>query len=365
MLYFHYKEYKKVYMSSNFSLQIIPFVLIFLLTYFLLKLFIKNSYKFGLIDEPNERSSHSSSVPRGAGIVFGFVFLVSVFLFGFLHVGNMAYFYTFVSFIIVYITGIYDDIKDVSSKKKFLFIIIASLIAYLDGFHISSLGTYFGYELNLGYLTLPFTIFAIVGFTNALNLTDGLDGLAGSISIAMLLGLLYIGINHDDNILIYLPLFLISSLLAFLVLNWHPAKVFMGDSGSLFLGFTIALLSIYALNYINPVSILFLAAIPMLDTLIVMRRRKQRGQSLFEADKNHLHHILLSVKKDHLFTVTSLLKIQLIFGLIFIQVYDKSDLINLMLFSVSFMVFFKLFDPRGMYRRKEKKSKKRKKETLQ
>jgi UDP-GlcNAc:undecaprenyl-phosphate GlcNAc-1-phosphate transferase len=131
----------------------------------------------------------------------------------------------------------------------------------------------------------------------------------------------------------------------------------MGDSGSLFLGFTIALLSIYSLEYINPASILFLAAIPLLDTLMVMRRRKQRGQSMFVADKNHIHHILLKFKKDKLFTVKSLIKFQILFALIFIQVYDKSDFINIILFAVLFLIFFNLFDPRMSYRKSNKKRK--------
>lgn len=348
-------------MSSTLLLKGLPFLLIFISTYLLLKLFIKYSHHINLIDRPNGRSAHSVVIPKGAGIVFSFVFLISVLLFGLLHADTLNYLYIFLSFIIVFITGIYDDIKCISSKKKFTFIIIAALIAYFDGFQILSLGNYFGVELSLGYLALPFTIFAIVGFTNAINLTDGLDGLAGSISSLILCALLYIGVNHNDDILIYLPLFLLASLIAFLILNWYPAKVFMGDSGSLFLGFTIALLSIYALQYINPVSVLFLTAVPILDTLMVMRRRRQRNQSLFIADKNHLHHILLDVKQDYLFTVLTLLKVQLIFGLIFIQVYNKSDFINLILFSFSFMVFFKLFDPRITYRRKEKKSIKRSK----
>ena len=128
----------------------------------------------------------------------------------------------------------------------------------------------------------------------------------------------------------------------------------MGDSGSLFLGFTIAILSIYTLKYVNPASILFLAAIPLLDTLIVIRRRKQRNQSLFVADKNHLHHMLLGFKKDKLFTVSSLIKLQMLFSLIFVQVYDKSDFINLVLFILLFSIFFTLFDPRINHRKKRK-----------
>jgi len=323
-------------------------------TFIMLKLLIPNGAKLGLMDVPNNRSSHKLPVVRGAGIVFGFTFLVGIIAFYYYPLENPLYLYTFLSLVIVYATGFYDDIYEITSRKKFIFIIIATGIACYDGFNITSLGNYFGYELTLGYLSVPFTIFAIVGFTNAINLTDGLDGLAGSISVIILSGLLYIGLLHDDYFLISLTILSIGPLLVFLYFNWYPAKVFMGDSGSLFLGFFIALLSIYALKYVTPSSILFLAAIPLLDTLIVMRRRKQRKQSLFVADKNHLHHILLNFKKDKLFTVFSLLKLQVIFTLIFVQVYDKPDIVNMILFGVLFMVFFNLFDPRMNVRRKLK-----------
>ena len=339
---------------------LITAVISFVLTYILLKVFIPNASKFGLLDIPNERSVHKTPVARGAGAIFGLVFLLGLIVLNQFVVFDTSYFYIFIALIVVYITGIYDDIKNITSGAKFIFIIIASFIAYFDGFYIHSLGNYFGYELSLGYFILPFTIFAIVAFTNALNLTDGLDGLAGSISIVILSSLVYIGIQNNDDILIYVPILLIAPLLAFLVFNWYPAKVFMGDSGSLFLGFVIAIFSIYALKYINPASVLFLAAIPLIDTLVVMRRRKQRKQSLFVADKNHLHHILLKFKRDKLFTVASLIKLQLLFVLIFIQVYDKSDLINLILFGILFSIFFTLFDPRMSYRSKRKKRKKKK-----
>jgi len=330
-------------------------LLLFAITFLLLKIFIKNADKFNLIDTPNARSAHKNPIARGAGIVFGFVFLIVSFLLNYFSTESTTYDYVLISLVIVFLTGLYDDLKDISSKAKFFFIILATILAFSDGISINSLGNYFGYELQLGYFALPFTVFAVVGFTNALNLTDGLDGLAGSISIIMLSGLLYIGLQQGDYTLIYIPIFLISLLLSFLWFNWSPAKVFMGDSGSLFLGFVIALLSIYSLKYINPSSILFLAAIPMLDTLMVMKRRRQRGQSLFIADKNHLHHILLGFKKDKQFTVYVLIKLQVLFTLIFVQVYDKSGFINLILFTLLFFIFFTLFDPRMAFRKKEKK----------
>ena len=338
----------------------ILFLLLLIVTYVGIRLFIKNAEKFGLVDVPNHRSAHKEPVARGAGIVFGAFFLIALtitcaFVFPELHMH-----YTYLALLIVYGAGVYDDFADISSRKKFMFIIIAAVIVYYNGFRVETLGTYFGYEFSLGYMALPFTIFAIVGFTNALNLTDGLDGLAGSISVIILASLVYVGYQHSDAFLISTSLLLISVLVAFLLLNWYPAKVFMGDSGSLFLGFVIALLSIYALKYINPTSALFLAAIPLLDTLVVMRRRKQRKQSLFVADKNHLHHILLKFKRDKIFTVSSLLKLQVLFSLIFIQVYNKSDIVNLALFALLFSIFFNLFDPRMQYRKKPKRREKKK-----
>lgn len=330
-------------------------LLLFVITFILLKVFIKNAEKFNLIDIPNARSAHKVPVARGAGIVFGFIFLILLSLLNYFSTEGATYNYVLISLVVVFLTGLYDDLKNISSKAKFASLIFATILVCIDGISINSLGNYFGYELHLGYFAFPFTVFAVVGFTNALNLTDGLDGLAGSISVIMLLGLLYIGSQHGDHILIYIPILLISLLLSFLWFNWHPAKVFMGDSGSLFLGFVIALLSIYSLKYINPSSILFLAAIPMLDTLMVMKRRRQRGQSLFIADKNHLHHILLGFKKDKQFTVYVLIKLQILFTLIFVQVYNKSDFINLILFTLLFLIFFTLFDPRMAYRKKEKK----------
>ena len=185
---------------------LLMFLFLFISTYYLLKLFISIAPKFGLVDIPNHRSSHSRPIVRGAGFVFGLIFLIGVCLFSYLSSDTSGYSYILIALILVYLTGIYDDINDIHSKLKFLSIIVAAIIAYYDGFVILSLGNYFGFELTLGYLSLPFTIFAIVGFTNALNLTDGLDGLAGSISIVILSGLLYIGIAHDDNILTYLSL---------------------------------------------------------------------------------------------------------------------------------------------------------------
>ena len=319
-------------------------VLLFVVTAFLLKQFIKLAPRLRLVDIPNERSAHTNVTPRGAGIVFGAVFLAGLTFFNFEMISS--YKLTAIALLIVYFTGIVDDIYNITSKMKFLTIIVATCFAYYDGFAITYLGTYLGFPLELGLLALPFTIFAVVGFTNAVNLTDGLDGLAASISVVILATIMYFGIVYHDLTLIFVPMLLISVLLAFLVFNWSPAKVFMGDSGSLMLGFVISLLAIKSLAYIHPIAILLLAGMPLLDTLIVMRRRVQRGQSPFKADKNHLHHILFNLKRDTVFAVKILVLLQICFSLMCVQIIHGSGIVTMALFLCLFVIFFELFDPR-------------------
>lgn len=204
----------------------------FILTLIFIKLIIKNAKGLGLVDIPNERSSHSKITPRGAGIGFGFAFFISSLFFSFdLFIEHWM---VFLAIFIVFLVGIFDDHKDASPKAKFYAIFLATLVLYLDDISIYSLGTFLGIEISLWYFALPFTMFALAGFTNALNLIDGLDGLASTVSIVILSSFLYIGYLHSDALIINLCLTTIVSLFAFLYFNWNPAKIFMGDSGSLF-----------------------------------------------------------------------------------------------------------------------------------
>lgn len=332
-------------------------LLVVIVTYFLTKKFITVAPKLSLIDIPNERSSHKEVTPRGAGIVFGIVFIFGIVIYDLQNISSTIF--ILLSILAVFIGGVLDDIYTLTSKKKLLFITIASICIYFYGFQITTLGNFFGYEITLGLFSLPFTLFAIIAFTNAVNLSDGLDGLAASISVIILSALLVIGLINNDQMLIVWPAILISTLISFLALNWHPAKVFMGDSGSLLLGFIIAILSIKALEYVNPISIFFLAAVPILDTLVVFRRRRQRGKSPFEADKNHLHHILNNVKQNKAFTVRMLILMQLTFSTLFLQLHKQDDAVNLLTFFLLFLVFFDLFDPRAKRRAKNTRLRKR------
>lgn len=308
-------------------------------------IFIKFSKKIGLIDIPNERSIHKNPIPRGAGIAFIVAVFIVLALFDLAYLKN--YYYIYMAITIVLIAGIWDDLKNISPKIKFIFIFIASLLLYVNDVAIYSLGTYFGYEFVLPtWVVFPFTFFAIAGYTNALNLMDGLDGLAGSISIVIFVTFFGIGIEYNDELLISLSSFFVVTLLAFLLFNWNPAKIFMGDSGSLSLGMVIAILGIHATQYITPTSVLFIVALPILDTFIVMTRRIQRHKSIFNADKNHMHHFLFNVKGDVRYTVLILIMMQIIFSIIGYQISQANNSLSLILFILLFYIYLNLFDQR-------------------
>ncbi len=337
-------------------MNILLLIGIFIISLVSIYLLINYSERLGLVDIPNERSMHKKMTPRGAGIAFVLSVFFAVLLFDFGHF--KTYYYIYLAIGIVFIAGAWDDLKNVSPKIKFIFMFLSSLLLYVNDFAIYSLGTYFGYEIILPlWLVFPFTFFAIAGYTNALNLMDGLDGLAASMSIVILVTFLAIGIEHGDELLISLSSFFIVTLLAFLLFNWNPAKIFMGDSGSLALGMVIAILAIHAMQYITPASVLFIIALPILDTFIVMTRRIQRSQSPFKADKNHLHHFLFNVKGDVRYTVMILISMQIVFSIIGYQQSQSNEFLSLILFVLLFYLYLNLFDQRLKRRSRQDKIK--------
>ena len=314
----------------------IQLCLIFITTLISIRFIKKQAQRFGLVDIPNERSEHQHHTPRGAGIGFVSVVLLSIIVFR-LDI-FIEYIYSFIGVSLVFAIGIYDDMHDTAPKAKFVVIILATLFLYLDHIVIDDMGTYFGARALLGWFALPFTMFAVSGFTNALNLIDGLDGLSSSLSIIIFAIFAILGYNCHDDFIFYVALYFMISLMAFLVFNWNPASIFMGDSGSLTLGFVIAMLGIKSLEYLPAVSMLFVTGLPIMDTLVVMFRRKLSGKSAFQPDKCHIHHILKTFFGDNVKrTVGFLIVMQSIYaiiGLLFDNVKDDGLMMTLFLMNV-------------------------------
>jgi len=313
-------------------------IVLSLIEIFLINQLIKISRsKNILLDVPNDRSSHKLATPKVGGIAIFAIFCLSVFIYpSFL----LNHYLSMLAILLIFIVGFFDDLLELTPYPKFAVIIVSSILIILDGYTINSLGTYFSVTTSLGILSIPFTIFAVVGFTNALNLIDGLDGLAGSVSLVILLGFIYLGVIHDDSIILYLSSILAIGISIFLLFNLHPAKIFLGDNGALFIGFIIAMVAIKLLDYISPTSVFFLTGIPILDTLFVMVNRIKNKKSPFLADKTHLHHQIFRHTQDGKKTVYILALSQMMFTLIGLSLIDNADFLNLSIFITIYMLFF-------------------------
>ncbi len=322
----------------------------FFLTILITSLVIKFSSRIGMLDVPNKRSAHVSPTPRGAGVAMFLSYMIILFFthidFVILHWG----FFLGLSF--VFLVGVIDDNKEVSPRLKFIFIIIAtSLLFFVEGLKVETLGSWGSFQVELPFvISLFITLVGIIGFTNALNLIDGLDGLAGAIALVILASLWYVGYRYDDAFILTISMFVMVSLIGFLIFNWSPASIFMGDSGSLVLGFIIATLSVRAMDYICDTSILFIAALPLIDTFVVMTRRIQRGLSPFLADKTHLHHKLLFVRGSVDGAVHIIIAMQILLSALGLLLRDGNDLINIGLFIIVLFIAFQLLDERKMQR---------------
>lgn len=281
--------------------NIIGTIIAFISGLFLVPLIISFSEKQGLLDKPNERKIHSHPVPRLGGISIWFCTVVS-----FLVLILLSYYphRSLVSGLLLgsslmFLLGLIDDVYNLSAKFKFVIQISIATIVFLLGVKITSLFIPF-----IGLVSLPkflsyfITIGWIVGISNAVNFIDGVDGLAGSVITISSVTLGLISIAASDVVTALVAFILAGSMLGFLTYNFHPAKIFMGDSGALFAGFLLATLSVmFSMKNVDckmyvPLIIL---AVPILDITFSSLRRILKGTSPFVADAEHIHHKLLNL----------------------------------------------------------------------
>jgi len=282
--------------------------------------------KLSILDLPSESKIHKKPMPLLGGISIFIAFNLTIFLGILFNFEYLEKFYTsklisiFIAQLIILGIGIYDDIKKTKPWIKFLFQIFAGSLLIVFGFGINLITNPFtGNSVHLGFLSIPITILWVVGITNALNLVDGLDGLATGIAFIACIAIFGVSYIYQNIGIAIISLILAGSIFGFLRYNFPPAKIFLGDSGSLLLGFLLAFLSIKGFSK-GPTLIVMLAPIlvlglPIMDTLLSMVRRFLkplrlvdcpsenskfrvlflRGISMFEADKDHIHHRLLKL----------------------------------------------------------------------
>ena len=281
------------------------------------------------MDIPDARKVHSKPIPRlgGLGIFMGFLFGYMIFGKSTIQMNSIL-----IGSFIILLTGIFDDIKPISAKYKLLGQILASCVIVFYGNILLNNVTILGLDLNFGVLSYPITILFIVACTNIINLIDGLDGLSGGISSIFYLSTIVICFfqNRYMELEFVMALLMLGSTLGFLIHNFHPASIFAGDSGALFMGFTIAVISLLGFKTTAITSIfipLMILAVPILDTFFAIVRRLLKHQSISTPDKQHLHHQLLKMKFSHRNTVLIIYAITILFSLasILYTLKDTSD----------------------------------------
>lgn len=287
----------------------------FLFTVFIVPFIKKIAFHIDAVDIPNKRKVHTKPMPRlgGLGIYFGF--LLGYMLFG-QHSSTMNSI-LIGSFIIV-LTGVVDDIKPLKASTKFIGQLVSTLIVVFYGNIVLKDVSAFGIYINFDILAYPLTIAFILGCINCMNLIDGLDGLAAGISSIYFLTIGIIStISGSVGLDFVLTFVMLGSTLGFLVHNFNPASIFMGDSGSMFLGFIIAVISLLGFKNVTMTSLiipLLILAIPILDTLFAIIRRVLKGESISTPDKFHIHHQLLNRKFSQRATVLIIYGVNLLFS---------------------------------------------------
>jgi len=313
-------------MLKNISLETIGYVAAALvasgLVAFIATPVVKNlAFHVGAVDVPRDgRRMHDHPIPRmgGVAIMLGFLFGVVLFIPLTTDVKGML-----LGAIVIGVLGIFDDIHDLPAKLKLVVQIIAALIAVLSGNVIEVLSNPNIFSQNpywhLGSLSIPVTVIWIVAITNAVNLIDGLDGLACGVSTISSMTMLVIALLVSEPSVAIMMAALSGACIGFLPYNLNPAKIFMGDTGATFLGFILATMSVQGMfkvyTIISFVVPFLMLGLPIFDTCFAIVRRIAKGQSPMMADRSHVHHRLIDMGLSQKQTVGILYVISAILGL--------------------------------------------------
>jgi len=317
-------------------------------------LMLKLSHKKAWYDHVNERKIHTGEIPRLGGIGFASVFIIVAaavsIIFGSFEA--IVYFWPcLVAMMITLVSGAFDDFKPIKARYKLLLQFVAALCIIIPGFIFRHLH-YFdnGILANLGWLSYPITILWIVGLTNAINLIDGVDGLAGGLSaiIAFFIGLIFFfSVETSKAVLLCASLF--GVLIGFLFFNapFPRAKIFMGDCGSQFLGLSLALLPLVGENYgPKALPLLYAAAlfsIPIFDTTAAVWRRLRDRKHIYDPDKSHIHHKLINLGLNAKGVSLTLYSLQIVIGVLTFIAINLDGITSLLVLGSAYLTSLAFF----------------------
>jgi UDP-GlcNAc:undecaprenyl-phosphate GlcNAc-1-phosphate transferase len=322
--------------------MVLSFITAFALSFVAIPSIINVSRKKKLFDEPNDRTSHREGIPTLGGFaIFGGMLFSIILWTPFKYFGDLQY--ILCAFIVLFLIGAKDDIDPVSPLKKFLAqLFAAGILVFKANIRITTLYSIFGVGELPYWLSILLSVFVIIALINAFNLIDGINGLAASISLfsSLIFGFWFFAIGRIELAIVAFAL--IGSVLAFLKFNITPAKIFMGDTGSLLVGTVAAILSIQFIEqnkvlvespkYIASAPALAIAIliIPIFDTARVMVIRIFRGGSPFQPDRRHIHHLLLDLGLSHMQATFALLLVNILF-VVLVYVFHGWGNVNLFL----------------------------------
>jgi len=315
-----------------------------MLTLLLLPASIRLAVVFNAMDVPDMRKVHHQIIPRlgGAAMAVAFLVVCAMFLSGQPKVDAFM-----VGAVVIVATGLADDLWQIQPAVKFFGEIAAStLFVVVGGVSLQDFGNLLGTgPILTGSFAIPVTVFCMVGLINAMNLSDGLDGLAGGLAAIACLFLGFFAFMGQQWVCLALGMGLLGCILAFLYYNAFPARVFMGDTGSLLLGYTLAAVAVLLVQgheglHSAPISMALILALPIVDTLLVMSRRVYYGYNPFSPDKTHLHHRLLSIGLPHAAVVGILYGIMAVFGLLAVGVRSQPEWLQFIIgLSLALLVY--------------------------
>ena len=316
------------------------FILPFILSLLFVPICKRIGFKLNIYAQENDRTVHSGKMVRmgGLAIFLSYMIALSVYI-----KADDMWNGVIIGGLVIFIGGLFDDIYDLKPIYKLGFQATAALIAiFVGNITLGTITLPMGIIIEPGIFSILVSFIWIVGITNAINLIDGLDGLSGGICLIVLCTIGTIGYMMDRSYISIFALILVGAIAGFLPYNFHPASIFMGDCGALFLGFTIACLSLMGFKTTTfvtlalPIMILF---IPISDTLIAMIRRKLKGVGMMSADKSHLHHILMyRLNLGHKKSVLVLYTVATLFGLCAILMF-VNETIGVVLLVILLFIF--------------------------
>jgi UDP-GlcNAc:undecaprenyl-phosphate GlcNAc-1-phosphate transferase len=329
-------------MLKNYIVPIVPMILASFLCSLLLMPFIKRiAEHIGAMDIPkDDRRVHTKPMPRlgGLGIFLGFLIGYTFFA-----PQDPQMISILIGSFIIILTGICDDIKSLPALYKLIPQIFATLVIIFYGDILLNNINAFGFYIDFGIWAYPITVFFILGAINAINLIDGLDGLAGGISSIYFLtiGIIAIITENIGSLEVTISFLMLGATLGFLFHNFYPAKIFAGDSGSMFLGFIIAVIALLGFKNITLTSLvvpILILAIPIMDTFFAIIRRALKGEPISKPDKLHLHHQLLNMGFGHRKTVLIIYAMNILFALASIFYILKDRKLGIVIYVILFVI---------------------------